>query len=143
MRLYNAITGGENMKRIGEKGDISLIRGGCNPELGLTGLEKISLSSENPTQYLSNTGKHFIDVQLNIKKFGEVLQDGIDNTKEMAKAWNWHSDSDELNWRGKPCTLRTFYNKNTEIFQVHVWNELLQIWINLSLTKDEILKIIN
>lgn len=71
------------MKRLGEKGEIDLVRGGCNPELGLTGIDE--LLGGNPKEYISNTGKHSIDVQLNIKKFGEVLQDGIDNTKEMAK----------------------------------------------------------
>jgi len=130
------------MKRLGERGDIQLARGGCSPEVGKSGLEPMD-SVDSPTQYISDTGKHSIDVQLNIKKFGQVLQDGIDNTKEMAHAWNWHSDSNELNWRGKPCTLRTYYVKETNTFHVHVWNELLQIWINLSLTKDEILKILD
>lgn len=131
------------MERLGERGNISIPTGSCNKDIGLTGLEPMRLAEQGETQeYLDVTGRHRIDTQINTRKFGEELHNGILNTKEMAKAWNWHSDSDELNWRNKPCALRISYDNTRMRFEIHVWNELTQIWISLALTKEDLDKII-
>ncbi len=129
------------MERLGERGDIDISEGGCNADLGHNGLE-IMPHSGSYDEYLDVTGRHKIDIQLNIQKFGEQMHNGLLNTKEMAHKWNWKSDSDELNWRNKPCALRIGYNKGLNIFKVQVWNDLLQVWIKLALTKEDILKIL-
>lgn len=129
------------MERLGERGDIKIPKGGCNKDVGLNGLE-IMLPRDGYDEFLDVSGRHKIDFQLNIKKFGEEMHNGLLNTKDMAHAWNWHSDSDEFNWRGQECALRIGYNEKANIFKVQVWNNLLQIWINLSLTKEEILKVL-
>jgi len=127
------------MERLGEKGNISIPTEGCNRDVGIHGLEPLGI---NGIDLVDKTGRNRIDMQINIKTFGEELPNGIANTKEMAKAWNWHSDSDELNWRNKPCALRISYDNEKEVFKVHVWNNLTQIWIYLALTKDDLEKIL-
>ncbi len=129
------------MERLGERGDIDISEGGCNADLGHNGLE-IMPHGGSYDEYLDVTGRHKIDIQLNIQKFGEQMHNGLLNTKEMAHKWNWKSDCDELNWRNKPCALRIGYNKGLNIFKVQVWNDLLQIWIKLALTKEDILEIL-
>jgi len=129
-------------RRLGTHGNIQLLEGGCNVGIGSKGLEKLGSSDPgNPQQYVSSVN-HKIDTQINIKKFGEVLQDGLQNTKEMAAKWNWKSDTDELNWRDNPCSLRIHYDTKKQILRVQVWNELIQVWAWLSLSKEEILKIL-
>jgi len=131
------------MERLGERGDIGMLESTCNKDVGNNGLEELSPIQETNKQYIDITGRHKVDVQINIKKFGKEMHNGILNTKEMAHKWGWHSDSDEFNWRNKSCALRTWYNEEKSIFRVQIWNELLQIWIDLQLTKEEILRIIN
>lgn len=129
--------------RLGTYGNIQLLEGGCNDGIGSKGLEKLGESDgpDNPQQYISSVN-HKVDTQINIRKFGEVLQDGLDNTKEMAVKWNWKSDTHELNWRDSPASLRIHYDPKKQILRVQVWNELIQVWAWLSLTKEEILKIL-
>jgi len=129
-----------NQNRIGARGDIHLEHGKCNKEVGKDGLEKLATST-TPQEYISNKDCT-LDVQINIEKFGQVLQDGINNTKEMAETWKWSNDNQELNWRDTPCSLRISYDKNSNIFKIHVWNELTKLWLRLSLTKKEILQIL-
>ncbi len=128
-------------QRLGTYGNIGLLKESCNPVIGSKGLEQLGKKDENPTQYVSSVN-HKIDTQINIKKFGEVLQDGLDNTKEMATKWNWKSDHDEYNWRDKPASLRIHYDPKKQILRIQVWNELIQVWAWLSLSKEEILKIL-
>lgn len=130
------------MERLGEKGNISIPTGKCNPDTGRTGLELLGDGTNGLQEYVDVSGKHRVDVQINIPKFGEEMHNGILNTKEMAKAWNWHSDSDELNWRNKPCALRISYDRTKNDFKVQIWNDLLQVWIHLSLTKEDLEKVI-
>ncbi len=129
-------------QRLGAHGNIQLSEKGCNAEIGSSGLEPLHRDGENLTQYVSKF-KHQIDTQINIKKFGEVLQDGLDNTKEMAAKWNWKSNNNEFNWRDKPVELRIYYDPKKQMLRVQVWNELIQVWVSLSLTKSEILKILD
>ena len=129
----------ETSRRLGNHGEIYLSKDECNPELGNDNLEE--LPGGSPREYVKRT-KCSLDIQINIKKFGEVLQDGLDNTKEMAELWGWNNDHHELNWRDTPCSLRISYNKVNDIFKVQVWNELIQIWTKLSLTKAQMLKIL-
>ena len=131
------------MERLGERGNFSIPRGKCNPDVGHIGLEPLTMVDVTGVQeYLDMTGKHHMDIQINIPKFGEQMHNGILNTREMAKAWNWNSDSDELNWRNKSCALRISYDKVKKDFKVQVWNDLMQIWIHLSLTKEDLMKIV-
>jgi len=127
--------------RLGNNGNIQLLEGSCNVGIGSKGLEQLGEKDQNPTQYISCVN-HKIDTQINIKKFGEVFQDGLDNTREMATKWNWVSDNNELNWRDKPASLRIHYDPKKQILRVQVWNELIQVWAWLSLSKEEILKIL-
>ena len=126
--------------RLGTHGNITLRKDGCNSEIGKKGLEKLG-DSQGIIEYVSGKN-NTLDIELNIKTLGNMFQDGLDNTKEMAEKWNWHKDNHELNWRDTPCSLRISYNPTTSIFKIQVWNELIQTWARLSLTKDEILKII-
>jgi len=128
-------------QRLGTHGNIQLLKEGCNIEIGSNGLEQLDKKGQNPTQYVSSVN-HKIDTQINIKKFGEVLQDGLDNTKEMAAKWNWKLEHDELNWRDNPISLRIHYDPKKQELRIQVWNELIQIWAWLSLSKEEILKIL-
>lgn len=130
------------MERLGEKGNISIPMATCNPNTGRIGLEILGENADGSPEYIDISGKHRVDVQINIPKFGEEMHNGILNTKEMAKAWNWHSDSDELNWRNKPCALRISYDRTKKDFKVQIWNDLLQVWIHLSLTKEDLEKVI-
>lgn len=130
----------ETSHRLGTHGNIQLVQDGCNDIIGKNGLEQLG-EKDNPIQYVSLVN-HKIDTQINIKKFGKVLQDGLDNTKEMATAWNWKTDHDELNWRDTPAALRIHYDPKKQILRVQVWNELIQVWAWLSLSKEEILKIL-
>ncbi len=129
--------------RLGERGNIGIQESGCNKDIGLNGLEILPPKQSKNNQYVDVSGSHIVDIQINIKKFGEEIHNGLLNTKEMAKKWNWHSDSDELNWRNKPCAIRLSYNKEKNIFKVHIWNELLQIWTYLSLTKEDIQRVLD
>lgn len=134
----------ETSPRLGTHGDIQILKRGCNgdPVIGSDKLEKLpNLSSHGLVEYISGKN-HQSDIQINTKKFGQVLQDGLDNTKEMAEKWNWRSDNDQLNWRETPVELRISYDSNKNQFRVQVWNELFQIWIRLSLSKEEIQKIL-
>lgn len=127
--------------RLGTHGNIQLLEG-CNKGIGSSGLQQLGKKDPaTPQEYVSSVG-NTIDTQINIKKFGEVFQDGLDNTKEMAAKWNWKNDNQELNWRDKPASLRISYDSNKQEFKVQVWNDLIQVWARLSLTKEEILKII-
>lgn len=128
-------------QRLGTHGNIELLKEGCNVGIGSKGLEQLGEDDQSPRQYVSSVN-HTIDTQINIKKFGEVLQDGFYNTKEMATKWNWKSDHNELNWRDKPASLRIHYDPKKQILRVQVWNELIQVWAWLSLSKEEILKIL-
>ena len=129
--------------RLGARGNIQLLKEGCNVEIGSKGLEKLGGSDgpDDPQQYVSSIN-HKVDLQINLKKFGEVLQDGLENTKEMAAKWNWKSDTDELNWRDTPASLRIHYDPKKQMLRVQVWNELFEVWAWLSLSKEEILKIL-
>ncbi len=128
-------------QRLGNHGNIQLLEEVCNVGIGSKGLEQLGKKDQNPTQYVSSVN-HIIDTQINVKKFGEVLQDGLNNTKEMATKWNWVSDCNELNWRDKPASLRIHYDPKKQILRVQVWNELIQVWAWLSLSREEILKIL-
>lgn len=125
-------------QRIGNNGGISLIVGGCSPEIGNHGLEL--LPGGKPKEYLKSTDCS-LDIQINIEKFGKVLQDGLDNTAEMADKWGWKNNHNELNWRDTPCSLRISYDPGIQTLKIQVWNELIQTWARLSLSKQEILKI--
>ena len=128
--------------RLGTHGNIQLLEQGCNKRMGSSGLEPLGeKDSATPQEYISMVG-NTIDTEINIKKFGEVFQDGLDNTKEMAAKWNWKNDNHELNWRDKPASLRISYDSNKQEFKVQVWNNLIQVWAGLSLTREEILKIL-
>lgn len=135
----------ETSPRLGTHGDIQLLKRGCNngdPVIGSEKLEKLPhLSLHGLVEYISGKN-HQSDIQINTRKFGQVLQDGLDNTKEMAEKWNWLSDNNQLNWRDTPVELRMSYDSNKNQFRVQVWNELFQIWIRLSLSKEEIQKIL-
>jgi len=139
LRFYMAKE--KTSSRLGTHGNIQLLKKGCNKGVGSKGLEKLGDSPDDPQQYVSSVN-HKVDTQINLKKFGEVLQDGLQNTKEMAAKWNWRSDTDELNWRDNPCSLRIYYDSKKQILRVQVWNELIQVWAWLSLTKAEMLKIL-
>lgn len=128
--------------RVGIHGNIKALKTGCNDEIGSKGLEKLGeKTSRHPQEYVSTIG-NTIDTQINIRKFGEVFQDGLDNTDEMATKWNWKDNNHELNWRDKPISLRISYDSDKQELKVQVWNELIQVWARLSLSRNEILKIL-
>lgn len=134
----------ETSPRLGTRGDIQIPKRGCpgEPVIGSDKLEKLpGLSPHGMAEYISGKN-HQSDIQINIRKFGQVFQDGLDNTKEMAEKWNWRSNNDELNWRDTPVELRISYDSNKNQFRVQVFNELFQIWIRLSLSKEEIQNIL-
>lgn len=133
--------------RLGQRGNIKIQMGGCNPDIGKDGLEvlhqedDLTGSDKEVTEYVSSKN-NTMDIQINIPKFGQVLQEGLDNTKEMAEKWNWKDDNGELNWRDTPCAVRMSYDQKKDQFNIHTWNELLFTWVHLSLTKAEMLKIL-
>lgn len=134
----------EKSNRLGNHGSVELLTEGCNSDLGNKGLVVLTpeiKGVKGTTEYISNKNNS-LDIQLNIEKLGKVFQDGLDNTKEMAEKWNWHKDNNELNWRDTPCSLRVSYDQKAGMLRIQVWNELIQTWARLSLTKEQILKII-
>ena len=130
----------QNGQKLGTKGNINLSKN-IDEDIGTHKLELLPGPESDIKEYHSNTGNK-LDIQINIPKFGEVLQDGLDNTKEMAEKWGWNDNNHELNWRDTPCELRLSYDPKTDKFNIQVWNELIQIWTYLSLTKEEILKVL-
>jgi hypothetical protein len=123
------------------QGGINLKRG-CNPGVGDKGLEILAPHADGTrTEYISNRD-NTMDIQISIPNFGKAFQEGLDNTKKLATENQWHNDHDSLNWRDTPCSLRMSYDSKNDRFNVQMWNELLQVRTHLSLTREEIQKVL-
>ena len=140
LRFYMATEEKTSPIRLGHRGNIKRLSGGCNKTAGKEGLERFAVGP--PTQWINQNGKSTLDIQINTQKFVEHMQSGVENTMEMAAKWGWHHNDKELNWRDTPVDIRLHYDKKSNKFRVQVWNELIQIWAYLDLSKEDVLKII-
>jgi hypothetical protein len=123
-------------------GNQTRIREGCNHGVGDDGLDILSLHADGTrTEYISNRG-HIMDIYMSARNFKKAFQEGMDNTKAIVKKHKFHNDHDSLNWSDVPCSLRMSYDAKDGRFNVHIWNELLQVQTHLSLTREDILKVL-